>query len=107
MGPKGPKIGNEIFFFGKTKIAHETANMEGDHETHGMPLPFEEIDETKKKLGLPSETFYLPDGVLDYFQTRFATLIEARKEWNDKLNIALSNPSFKIFWNTTLNHQFH
>ena len=102
---KAHVIDKPSLIIGKTKIAHETANMEGDHETHGMPLPFEEIDETKKKLGLPSETFYLPDGVLDYFQTRFATLIEARKEWNDKLNIALSNPSFKIFWNTTLNHQ--
>ena len=42
--------------------------MEGNHETHGMPLPYEEIDATKEKLGLKKDTFYLPKEVHSHFR---------------------------------------
>ena len=38
---------------GKTIMAYGAVEMEGDHETHGAPLPQDEIDLTKEKLGLP------------------------------------------------------
>jgi transketolase len=38
---------------GNTVMAKGTVNMEKDHNTHGAPLPQEEIDLTKEKLGLP------------------------------------------------------
>ena len=41
-------------------MAYGAAKMEGDHETHGAPLPQDEINATKEKLGLPNEYFYLP-----------------------------------------------
>ncbi len=90
---------------GKTQIAKETATMEGNYETHGIPLPFEEIEATKEKLGLPPETFYLPDEVCSHFQTRFTKLNELRKKWDKELNSALETSSFKKFWNMTMNNQ--
>ena len=41
-------------------MAKGTANMEGDHNTHGAPLPQDEISATKLKLGLPDDAFYFP-----------------------------------------------
>ena len=49
-------------------MAKGSANMEHDHETHGAPLPQDEIYQTKKALGLPLEPFYLPDEVIDFFK---------------------------------------
>ena len=42
---------------GETIMAYGTANVEGDHNTHGAPLSHEEIKLKKKKLGLDSEIF--------------------------------------------------
>ena len=52
---------------GKTIMAKGTANMEGDHNTHGAPLPQEEIDRTKDKLGLPPDKFYYPITKSNFF----------------------------------------
>ena len=42
---------------GNTIMAKGTANMEGDHNTHGAPLPQDEISATKLKLALPNDTY--------------------------------------------------
>ena len=66
---------------GKTIMAKGTATMEGDHNTHGAPLPEDEISATKLKLGLPDDKFYFPFEVRDHFQNRFETLSEISEEW--------------------------
>ena len=68
---------------GKTIMAKGTATMEGDHNTHGAPLPEEEISATKLKLGLPDDKFYFPSEVRDHFQARFDTLSEVSKAWKN------------------------
>jgi transketolase len=103
---KAHVIEKPSLIIGDTRIANGTATMEGDHETHGMPLPFEEIDATKEKLGLPKETFYIPNEVRDHFQSRFQSLNEQRDHWDNKLNSALNNPMFSSFWNTTIQNRF-
>ena len=64
---------------GNTIMAKGTANMEGDHNTHGAPLPQEEIDLTKTKLGLPNDKFYFPKEIKMYYQSRFSELSQAVK----------------------------
>lgn len=66
---------------GKTVMAKGAANVEGDHNTHGAPLSKDEIDQTKNKLGLPSQNFYCPDEVKDFFQNRFNSLRNKSNEW--------------------------
>ncbi len=97
-------INKPSLIIGKTRIANETATMEGDHETHGMPLPFNEIDETKDKLGLPQGKFYLPDEVVHYFRGRFPKLRKKRLAWEEMLSSAIKDDSFKRFWDMTINH---
>jgi len=69
---------------GNTIMAKGTANMEGDHNTHGAPLPVDEISATKLKLGLPGDAFYLPTEVKNHFQSRFNELSEMSKEWEKR-----------------------
>ena len=84
---------------GKTIMAKGTANMEGDHNTHGAPLPQDEIDRTKDNLGLPPDKFYFPKKVKEYFQERFTELEDTAQQWkkdrsefdtNDKVRSLLS-----------------
>ncbi|MBA66105.1 MAG: transketolase [Candidatus Marinimicrobia bacterium] len=74
---------------GNTIMAKGTASMEGDHNTHGAPLPQKEIDRTKEKLGLPNEKFYYPDEIKEYFQSRYSKLSSMVRSWNaEKDNLA-------------------
>ena len=99
---KAQVVDRPSLIIGTTTMAHGSANMEGDHETHGAPLPQDEIDSTKEKLGLPSEPFYLPKEVVTYFQSRFDSLKEKVSNWNSDLVTACENADFKKLWDTTV-----
>ncbi len=85
---------------GNTTMAKGAATREGDYETHGAPLPPEEIAATKEKLGLPpEETFYLPDEVLQHFRARFGQLKAMEEAWQDKLQNKLDyDARFNSLW---------
>ncbi len=85
---------------GRTVMAKGLATREGDHETHGSPLPPEEIAATKEKLGLPADKFfYVPEEVIETFRERENELKETAQKWsktvNDKIN---SDEYFKKLW---------
>lgn len=69
---------------GNTIMAKGTATMERDHNTHGAPLPQEEIAASKEKLGLPDEPFYCPPEIIDHFRERFLSLTGAVRSWEEK-----------------------
>ena len=69
---------------GNTIMAKGTATMERDHNTHGAPLPQEEIAASKEKLGLPDEPFYCPPEIIDHFRERFLSLTGAVRSWEAK-----------------------
>ena len=82
---------------GDTIMAKGSASMEGDHNTHGAPLPQEEIDITKKKLGLPYDNFYFPNEVREYFQERFSALTSDIKQWEECYNNMDSHDVFNLY----------
>ena len=77
---------------GNTVMAKGSANMEKDHNTHGAPLSQDEIDLTKKKLGLPDKKFFVPEQVIEHFRTRFNDLTDIEDKWSDTYK-KLSNSS--------------
>ena len=100
---KAQVVDRPSLIIGTTFMAQGSATMEGDHETHGAPLPQEEIDATKEKLGLPEEKFYLPKVVLDYFQSRFAELRELVSKWDKASKAAKENADFEALWEIAIN----
>jgi transketolase len=83
---------------GNTTMAKGCATMEGSENTHGSPLPAEEITATKAKLGLPEEEFHLPEDVLNHFRRRFTELAAARAAWDKALAAKLADPDFATRW---------
>ena len=100
---KAQVVDRPSLIIGTTLMAQGSATMEGDHETHGAPLPQEEIDATKEELGLPEEKFYLPKVVVDYFQSRFAELRELVSKWDEDLKAANENADFEALWKIAIN----
>ena len=91
---------------GETIMAQGCANMEGDHNTHGAPLPPEEISATKEKLGLnPNKFFELPSDVLDDFRSSYAYSKEEVSAWNFNLDKRMQDQSFKDRWLMAVNDE--
>lgn len=90
---------------GKNVIADGCATMEGDHNTHGVPLPPEEISATKEKLGLPDKQFYLPEQVLEHFRKRFDSLEETCNEWDKRLEQLCKGKIFSTTWEQVINNK--
>ena len=89
---------------GNTIMAKGTATLEGDHNTHGAPLPQDEIDATKEKLGLADEAFFCPEEVFEHFRNRFPDLKENALRWeNLKNSIANSNTSISDLLESCIN----
>lgn len=99
---KAQVIDQPSIIIGKTIMAHGTATMEADHETHGAPLPQEEITATKENLLLPEEDFYVPEQCIDHFRSRFEDLRQQVVEWNLLLAEAQKNDAFNALWKMTI-----
>ena len=102
---KAQVVDRPSLIIGTTIMAKGSATMEGDHETHGAPLPQDEINQTKEKLGLPLESFYLPNEVISHFQKRFSDLKEKVNNWNGSVTKSCNDESFKSLWDKTINNQ--
>jgi len=96
-------IGRPNLIIGETTIGNGLANMEGDHNTHGVPLPEEEIEHTKEKFGLPNKQFYVPQCVKDYFQKRFNDLSNVSADWNAQLSKLRKGKNFDKQWSKIIN----
>ena len=76
---KAQIIDRPSIIIGQTVMAKGTASMEGDHNTHGSPLPQDEIDASKELLGLPPESFFIPEKIKKHFQRGFLNLGNQKK----------------------------
>ena len=90
---------------GNTVMAKGSANMEQDHNTHGAPLSQDEIDLTKKKLGLPDKKFFVPEQVIEHFRTRFNNLITLENEWSDTYKKFSKNSELKNIIASTISEK--
>ena len=90
---------------GKTIMAKGSAGMERDHNTHGAPLPGDEISATKNALGLASESFFLPDEVKSHFRSRFNSLYKTVSDWDTQLSECRKNSGVDSFWSVAVEDQ--
>lgn len=71
-----------VFIDCRTVIGKGSPHKEGTYKVHGSPLGPEEVEETKKALGLPEEEFYIPQAVKTYFEEKLPKQAEMENEWN-------------------------
>lgn len=66
-----------------TVIGKGCATKAGTHKVHGSPLGAEEVEATKKVLGLPEEEFYVSQGVYSYFEQKLAKDAILEQKWKE------------------------
>jgi transketolase len=66
-----------------TIIGKGSPNKAGTHKVHGSPLGVEEVEATKKALGLPEEDFYVSQSVYNYFEQRLAKDAALEQKWKE------------------------
>ena len=72
-----------------------------------VPLPQDEIDLTKEKLGLPDKKFYVPAEVIEHFRTRFSDLTNEAEKWSVRFGQLSKDSNFKnIIENTIVKKWF-
>lgn len=67
----------------KTIIGKGSPNKSGTHKVHGSPLGVEEVEATKKALGLPEEEFYVPQSVYAFFEQKLAKDAACEQSWKE------------------------
>ena len=77
--------GRPSLIIAKTIIGKGAPNKQGTNKTHGAPLGAEEILEGKKNANWPTEGFYVPQEVTDFFARRADELRAVRKQWDETL----------------------
>jgi transketolase len=65
-----------------TIIGKGSPHKAGTSKVHGSPLGAEEVEATKKALGMPEENFYVSQSVRQFFAHKMEKDAEAEKEWN-------------------------
>lgn len=72
----------------RTHIAFGSPNKQDSADAHGSPLGEEEVRLAKQRLGFPeSDTFYVPEQVLDIFKKYTAGGNEAESKWRERFEI--------------------
>lgn len=66
-----------------TVIGKGSPNKAGTHKVHGAPLGAEEVEATKKALGLPEEEFYVPQSVCTFFEQKLAKDAAGEQKWKE------------------------
>ena len=66
-----------------TVIGKGSPNKAGTHKVHGSPLGAEEVEATKKALGLPEEEFYVPQSVYTFFEQKLAKDAALEQKWKE------------------------
>lgn len=71
------------FIMMRTIIGKGSPHKAGTSKAHGSPLGAEEIEETKKALGLPEKDFYVPQAVYQFFEKRLAKSTSLEQKWKE------------------------
>lgn len=67
----------------RTIIGKGSPNKAGTHKVHGSPLGVEEVEATKKALGLPEEEFYVPQSVYTFFEQKLEKDAALEQKWKE------------------------
>ncbi len=72
----------------KSHIGFGSPHKVDTSEVHGSPLGKEELIETKKNLGFPTDKeFYIPEEVKALFEARKKSLLENYKKWENEFSV--------------------
>jgi len=83
--------GRPTLIIGKTKIGFGSPNKQGKSSAHGEPLGAEEVEATKKNLGMPAEPFFVMPEVKAFIDQRVESLITEAAGWDKKFQAFIND----------------
>lgn len=85
-----------LLIIGNTIIAKGAKTLEGEHKTHGAPLPADELAATKEALGIPEgKEFYISSESLNDYRKNFPQKSNEAKKWRETLESKLNDKDFR------------
>lgn len=89
-----------------TIIGKGSPNKAGTHKVHGSPLGEEEVEATKKALGLPEENFFVAPGIYDFFKEKIEEGAKLEAAWQETFKKwSAESPELAKDFNKMLQHE--
>lgn len=89
-----------------TIIGKGSPNKAGTHKVHGSPLGEEEVEATKKALGLPEENFFVAPGIYDFFKEKIEEGAKLEAAWQETFKKwSAESPELAKEFNKMLQHE--
>jgi transketolase len=89
-----------------TIIGKGSPNKAGTHKVHGSPLGEEEVEATKKALGLPEENFFVAPGIYDFFKDKAEEGAKLEAAWQETFKKwSAESPELAKDFNKMLQHE--
>ncbi|NNM66981.1 MAG: transketolase, partial [Spirochaetales bacterium] len=83
----------------KSIIGYGSPHKQGSFEAHGSPLGAEEVQLTRKALGIPDQDFYVAPEAVSYVKKRQTEWKVARADWQKEFDAwAQASPALKAKW---------
>jgi transketolase len=83
----------------KSVIGYGSPHKQGTFEAHGSPLGAEEVQLTRKALGIPDQDFYVAPEAVSYVKKRQVEWKAARAAWQKEFDAwAKASPALKAKW---------
>jgi transketolase len=89
-----------------TIIGKGSPNKAGTHKVHGSPLGPEEVEATKKALGLPEENFFVAPGIYEFFKDKAEEGAKLEAAWQETFKKwSAANPELAKDFNKMVQHE--
>ena len=89
-----------LLIISNTVMGKGTHAVEGDHRYHGAPLPAQEAQLSRQKLGVEGKTkFFWPAAAQDFWQAKMQVLREHVRNKNAQFDKKQADQDFSTHWN--------
>ncbi len=86
----------------RTHVGRPSPTWEDDHEAHGNPFTAQDVTRTKEVMGIPDESFWAPDELVDAYRTHSAERgFGAHDAWSEASSSVTSTPEWSASWEAT------
>ena len=93
--------GKPSLIIARTHIGYGSPHMQDSAGAHGAPLGPEELKLTKKALGVPNRSFYVPGDVKENMKQAVAEGAALEREWKDRFKgYKRKHPELASLWDT-------
>ena len=81
-----------------TTIGYGAPTKAGSASSHGSPLGEAEAVATKERLGLPAQTFFVPESVQALFDERSGHLMQEEAAWQERYESLMQHADIAALW---------